>query len=343
MVWRGWASLLPCVAALLLLVPAPAQAKPGYVVSGGFRRAELNLKGSHGYAIQVALHGRRRIELSASNGSSVAVYLLPPVRARDDRIEARFPGLGRVSMEFRPVGPAQREPGFFPQCRGGETVKQAGYYEGLISLRGERGYTAVHRTRAPGQIFTMAKEICKRSIFGDPRQGPKEDVTHVTRLFAYSRSEGRLTSFSATTTSFPSESFSATSFLSAISERRGRMSIVRITVANGEQSDLLPGDTDPFPLSATVSPPDPFSGSAAFQRMPHGDNSWSGSLSAPLPGKGTVALAGQGFSVRLCQRCSSSATGRRSRRRMEFLLAVGRKAIASGVPQGSSGWVRPSP
>ncbi len=299
MVWRRWVSpLLPCMVAMLPLVPAPAQAKPGYVALGGFRTAELNLKGSHGYAIQVALRNRRQIALTASNGSSVAVYRLPPARARGDRIEARFPQVGHVSMEFRAVGPEQREPGFFPPCRGGETVKQTGHFEGLISLNGERGYTAVHRTRAPGQIFTMAKEICKRSIFNDSGREPKEDVT---RLFAYSKSRGRAISFSANTKSIPSASFASTSFVGHIFERRGRMRIARVTVAEGEQSELLPGDSNPFPALATVSPPDPFHGSAVFQRMPRGNNSWSGSLSAPFPGKGMVALAGQSFSAGLCQ------------------------------------------
>jgi hypothetical protein len=281
-------------AAALLLAPAIAVAKPGYVISPGSRTVELNLKGSRGYSIHIAEVNDRWTELFASSGRSAALYLIRR-HTRGSGIEAEFPGVGRVSMRFAPTGPPRREPGFFSACDGGATIKQPGYFLGLTRLRGERGYTTVHAIRAPGQVITMERETCRRSIFNEQSE-PEDDIT---QLVAYSRSGGRTVAFSGSTVHLTPRSF--TSFGGNITERRDQMTIVRYAFASGETSDLAPSDTGPFPLSATVTPPSPFKGSGVFQRVPGGDNSWTGSLRIAVPGVGQVRLAGPSFSARLCR------------------------------------------
>jgi hypothetical protein len=293
--WRRWALLLACATTALLLAPVGASAKPGYIVTPGDHAVELTLKGSHGYEISIVArnHG---FELDASRKANVVVYLLRRNRLRGDRIEAKLPGVGRVSLRFHPVGPVHREPGFFPQCRGGETVKQPGYLLGTIRFRGEQGYTAVRATRAQGQIVTRAKEVCKRSIFGHSKPKGEE---HTSRLFAYSRSGGRVVAFSAGTLRNPLST--ATFFSGSATDWREGMVIFREAVVLGAEDQFVMGDAGDFPLTASVTPPAPFLGSAAFQRMPEGNNAWTGSLSVDLPGVGPVALAGPDFSARLCQ------------------------------------------
>lgn len=299
--WGRWVGLLVCAAGALLLPPAGAVAKPGYVVSPGSHIVELMLKGSHGYAIQIAERNRRYLEVVASKGPSVVLYLTHHIPARDGVIDAKLPGVGRISMRFHPAGPARTEPGFFPPCHGGKTVTQRGYFLGTVHLRGERGYTTVKATRARGKIVTTAKEICNRSIFNDDSEPePEEDAT---RLFSYSRSKGRLVRFSASTLGAADlQSPNSTFFSGSVTEQRGGMVIFRQAIALGPRDDLAPGDAGKFPLTATITPPpDQFHGTAVFHRHSEGKNAWTGSLGVDLPGAGRVALAGASFSSRLCQ------------------------------------------
>jgi hypothetical protein len=296
--WRCWAILLACVTTALLLAPAGASAKSGYVVlSRGEHTVELNLKGSHGYAINILVRNGY-FKLSAYKKEIVVVYSPRHYHLRGDGIEAKLPGVGRVSVQFHPQEPKRREPSFFfPQkCYGGLTVKQAGYYLGTIRLHGERGYTAVNATSAPGKVETTAKEFCKRSIFEHPKPKPEEQKI---RLFAYSKSADRVVAFDASTLR---NSLSATtSFSGYTSELRSGMGILRWAVLLGPESDFLTSDASDLPTTATVTPPSPFLGSAAFQRLPGGNNAWTGLLSINLPGAGDVALAGPEFSASLCR------------------------------------------
>lgn len=290
---RTKAVLLTCVAAVLLAAPG-ASAKPGYVVLPGHHSVELGLRGSHGFRIGAAKFGRL-FYFQVGDERSVATYLNRSPRQKGDGIEAKFPGIGRISVRFQPKGPPQHEPPFFPQCEGGKITKQPGVFVGTIRFHGERGYTSVEATRASGEVVTSEKEICKRSIFDD---GPDVE-TDRTELWAYSRAKGQSAGFNASIWG-PSDS-PVTSFGASVVERRLGMTIFRITFVSGVESQLIAGDSRPHPLSAIVTPPTPFHGSAEFQRTAAGDSSWTGSLSVHFPGIGEVALTGSSFVARFCQ------------------------------------------
>jgi hypothetical protein len=288
------ATFLACLVAALFLATPGASAKSGYSVFPGYHEAEMRLKGSRGYEVQISARDRR-VVLTAYKSPSLALYLIPHARQKGDQIEAKFPGVGRISMRFHPAGPPHREPGFFPPCTGGETITQPGYFQGAIRFRGERSFTAVRATRVRGRAITVAKEICKRSIFSKNPPDPKEDAT---RLVAYSKSKGRVVTFSGSTThNLPPP---VTSFFGGIYEHRAGMSILRQAYSRGSENELISSTESNFPLSAIATPPDPFHGSASFQRT-GGDNAWTGSLSVSLPGAGRIDLAGQSFAARLCQ------------------------------------------
>lgn len=288
--------VLACTILALLTAPVLAGAKPGYVVFPGHHEVELSLEGSHGYSIEVT-KTNRFVEMFVNRDPDNAVYLIRRRQTNDDGIEAEFPGVGRISVEFHPVGPPHREAGFFPSCKGGETTKQPGYFQGTIRIRGERGYTSAHTARASGDVATVTKEICKRSAFNRSKSTPAEGET---RLFATSGpTHGRSVALSADTVNFGStvETF----FAGFASERREGMVIFRQAFVRGAAADLALGDTGDYPASATITPPVPFHGSAIFQRTAGGENSWTGSLSVELPGLGRVAMAGQDFSAKLCR------------------------------------------
>lgn len=295
---RRLSALIALVAAALLFVAVPAEAKPGYIVTPALSTAELQMKGTNGFAIQIKLWNGRLLEVSAYKTPDLVVYLTRRVHAQGNRIEATLPRVGRIRVDFQAAGRAHREPGFFPPCNGGETVKQPGYFQGTIRLRGERGYTTARATRVHGQIVKTAKEVCKRSIFNNSK--PKDEET--AHLFAWSSSKGRLVTFSATTLETPFLPSPASVFFSgSVREWRQGMTIFRQATANGTQGALAAADESEFPASATVTSAAPFQGSATFERKPGGANAWRGDLSVDLPGLGRVAFAGPGFEARFCQ------------------------------------------
>lgn len=289
--------LLSAVFLFAVAPPLAADAKPGYVVTPGEHWGALKLRGTHGYKIQIT-ETSRGLSVQAYKSSIAVIYGMRHSPAKGDGIDAELPGVGRVSLQFHPVGSPNTEPGFFPAwaCNGGETIKQPGYFLGTVRLRGERGYTTVHASRRRGQVVTTIREVCKRSIFNEDNEPePEEEVTH---LQALSRSKGRLVGFYASTPPFSLHPYAF--FWGFTSERRQRMMIFREAAPRGSLDDLALGDVGDFPFSATVTPPPPFHGSGNFQRLPGGDSSWTGSLSVNLPGAGRVALAGRGFSAKLC-------------------------------------------
>lgn len=291
---RTYPAFLACAVAALLALAPGTNAKPGYVVTPGSHSVELSLKGSHGFRISAGRFGRP-FYFQTADERSVTTYFKRSPRQRGDGIEAKFPGVGRISVRFQPQGAPQHLPPFFSRCEGGETTKQRGVFVGTIRFHGERGYTSVEATRASGEVTTSEREICKRSIFDD---GPDSEAER-TELWAYSRSKGQSIGFDASTWG-PAES-PLTTFGASVVERHRGLTIFRHTFAEGKESQLIAGDSRPHPLSATVTPPAPFHGSAEFQRAPEGDRSWTGSLSVDFPGLERVALTGPSFDAHFCQ------------------------------------------
>ncbi len=296
---------LACALVAFLAVPTLAAAKPGYIVFPGAHQAELHLRGSNGYSVSVSRTGDS-IEASASNGRSAVRYLPRPGHPRGDGIDAKLPGVGRISVRFHPIGAARREPGFFPPCKGGETIRRTGYFQGVLRLRGERGFTTVHAARARGSVITRTREICRRSIF-DP--GEPQDEANTTQLLALARSEGRAIVFSVSSIDLLTKVF--THVFASVIERREGMAIFRQAIVGAPKGAFALGDTGDHPASATVAPPEPFHGSAVFQRGQDGENSWTGSLSVILPGAGRVSMAGPRFSAQLCRDDGCHSSGAR--------------------------------
>jgi hypothetical protein len=310
--------LLLCTALALLVASACANAKSRFEVTPASHTAELALKGTHGYEISFLERNRSslQVDVSRPGGSFLfaplvaADYRIHEPRVRADEIAGTLPGLGRIAVRFHPVGGPRREAGFsIPGCRGGAIVKQRGYFKGTIRFRGERGYTAAHATRARGEAITHEKEICKRS----PNERSLPQRLIAARLQAFSKGRGRRVGFSVSTLKSAPANSRDSALVSGIVERRHGMKISRYVIAFGRHVLTL-GDSGEYPTSATVLPPEPFRGSAVFERGSLGQNSWTGTLSVPLPGAGLVPLTGANFSASLCQKggCTFSEPRRRA-------------------------------
>lgn len=111
--WLG-GTLAAGLAIATTVVPAHAEAKPGYFVFPGIRESQFSVKGTHGFEITVT-HIGRRIELHAGKGDRAAIYVVrAPKPTGDGTIEATFPGVGQISVRFHPSGRPQRTPSFDP-------------------------------------------------------------------------------------------------------------------------------------------------------------------------------------------------------------------------------------
>lgn len=299
---RGLLSLCIASAIVLLALPAGAAAKPGYYVIKPSRQISLHLRGSHGYAIQVYGLGPRRVLLIASKGNSSASYVVHG-KVSDDGVEADFGKAGRVAVRLRPAGPPEDETNsFVPGCHGKSSTTQRGRFVGSIRFLGEQGYTEVRTKGARGTVFHSYRQVCKRQS-GSRRQ-PRSLFPPLISLGAAS-SNRRLPWFSVFEEKPGNERgrffVEGATFEANQSERREGVSIDRSADLTAPSTTLTVSPLGSDPISATVSPPAPFSGAASFEETTEGHGAWTGDLEAELPGVGQVALTGPTYSASFCR------------------------------------------
>ena len=101
------------------------------------RAGHLSVKGSNGYGITID-RSPGGVILTAKRRGSSATYFAPGPGGNGDDIDAKFPGVGRVSVRFKPSGrPIKTE----AICAGAKPIRQPGIFRGTIAFRGERGFT----------------------------------------------------------------------------------------------------------------------------------------------------------------------------------------------------------
>ena len=273
-----------------------ASAKPGYATFPAERASYVTVNGTKGFQITI-VRANGRVQLTASKGNTSAIYIDRSAKAPADRIMARFPGLGEISLRFHPTAEVQELP---PFCRGRPPTKQAGIFRGTIRFKGERGFTQVVASRVRGYMYHSFKEVCRRSesgLFDDPVSGYS--------LTATARSHGGEVSFNAFRSTEDSMTQGDTHYSVVMSERRSGMIIGRTAFVRASPNTYVVEGPSTQPDSATVAPPAPFSGDASFHWISGMTAEWSGSLSVELPGAGIVPLTGAPFKSEICwnKRC----------------------------------------
>jgi hypothetical protein len=279
------------VAVACLLSVAPASAVTVEVEETWIRGStSFSLGASNGYTVSVERRGRQ-VTLTALRlgGFLAAASYTVPGSASPDRIEARFGNkLGRVSVRFKAkqvkkIGPRKG-------CTGKPAMDRSGVFVGTITFRGEGGYTTVDARRAQGRVIDTLVERCE---FPHTRRSARASASPLGPP-AVGASLGDRRGFGA---SISRRAGKRSVFYEAISrERRGRMRIFRGVFAKGrEDSFTYVGDLS----AATVKPPAPFEGEAAFLRERRGKGSWLGPLSVSFPGRDDVPMAGSRFVAQL--------------------------------------------
>ncbi len=294
-----------------VLAPVPAQAAPAEM--------KMSLPASHGYRMRIVGSPGGRVEVEAIKGASYANYAVPG-HVSSDRIEANLGRLGRVSVRFHAAG--ERTGGSPPSgCAGaGRSIHQVGTFSGTIRFRGEEGFTSVSATRAKGSLSRRCATEAGASKAG--ASNPTRSELFETILVAAARTDRRLISVD-------SEGFSDllpngeirnpdNLVVSHLEEDRGRISIDRSAIVEAKPVEVTPlGAT---PVTASLTLPRPFGGTATYREEPGGPPSWTGDLTVDLPGASDVPLTGPSFASILCRGRSSDPQLRRCQGRADGLL-----------------------
>ncbi len=289
----GWA--LALAIAITVILPTPATASPGHFTLPAMHHSEFTLPASNGYRLQVTETGNRQIYLTAKNGGSSVIYAVRGRKAAQDGIEAKLPGVGRISMHFEQVGKTKHSPPI-DNCEGDGSDTERGVFRGTVVFNGEKGFTRARAHRVSGTVHDSAKETCRRE-----KEGKGNPSFHTTLLTAVApRGKGLLSFFAAKFSSDSTPTPEQTAYSASLIEFKGPMSISRTVsqVASGESFTL--GEPSRRPTIASVAPPSPFVGTANFQLESNSTASWTGPLSVELPGLGPVGFAGPQFSAELC-------------------------------------------
>ena len=332
--WRG-AICLVGLGLALLAMPQGAAAEPGFYVSKPSHLKTLGVAGSNGYRVEVFSLDSRHLYLLASRfrirldqraiGTLSASYRFPARTTRSGGIRASLGSLGRISLDFQPSGPPKiNDEG--SGCKGRDPIEQDGRFVGILKFRGERGFTTVKAASIKGTVARSFRQVCRRPL-SEGRGGRTRPS--VVSLGAYAKGDATKPSFGVYESL--SHGVREPQFSATLNERRGPIEIARTAstqVADRATFAFSAPGTDP--VTASVAPPFPFSGSASFERTSDGAPTWAGDLAVELPGIGTAPLTGPTYTAKLCRslaclclpspRCGVlvSVSGRRLQSRAAF-------------------------
>lgn len=300
---NGWVYWL-CLALLVIgVAPASAAAAeknvsfdesdfPGQAV-------EFKLEGSNGYTIYFGAYSDPYIEGNDSRSelglgilregdSGVASYRTHAI-VSESYIKADLGPYGKVDLVRRPSGRKRTIP---VRCTGGDTFTyEPALYEGIVEFRGEHGYTGVEATQV--RALPLISSFCGS---GSGRGESRSSEERGARLKGTSYAHGRTLKFQVNKNHKRGRAL----FEAEIRERRDGVSIYRAV-----EGWLPPASFryDPDLETATLSPPQPFSGSASLNRVPNSVTAlWGGDLAIHFPGR-TARLAGPGMNVSLVHAC----------------------------------------
>lgn len=251
---------------------------------GAAPQVEFSRKASNGYSISFEANRGKATFAARSNSGSVMYSGRSSMS--NGRVHFSLGKLGRIDVRFKPDGSVdhRRPPSY---CTGREQTVRSGAFVGSIRFRGENGYTQLNTHRVHGEMATPRSWKCRFP------SGGSTEKTGVPMLVA--RTPHNRVVFIAIG---GSELFPFRLFIAGTSERRGALRIARSVLEEGKPfSFKAQGDL----TSATVAPPKPFTGTAAFVRNADGSAEWSGTLSVSLPNAKGIALTGPTFTAELAK------------------------------------------
>jgi hypothetical protein len=216
-------------------------------------------------------------------------------------VRARFGSMGRVSLRFRPSGRARKHDPQ-PGCEGRAKTTEDGRFIGHLSFRGE-GYFHVSSAKGKASIAHSPRLRCEKgqALESGSRSLQKyvaptplfPDESSIALLYASTRRHGRYVGITAM---HPEGSSPGADVQLGIVEPRHGMAIGHGVYLSGPSGTLLTSPPGAHPATATLTPPAPFYGEAAYSEE---SDAWTGTLGVKLAGL-SLPLTGPGFHVHLC-------------------------------------------
>jgi hypothetical protein len=270
---RLTASLVVAFALSVLAAPATAAVH---------RFASVRLPATNGY--QLKLYGYdHRLYLETTRGDAGVSYTGRGVITAQ-RLQFDLGPRGSFDLGFEPRG-KPRDRHLPPYCDG-FLRHQPGVFSGIATFTGDGGYTSASATSAPGVLTTSNARCRPPPLQVEPPPGHPHPHGHrIMGLEAHApyyapefEAWRRVDSGQVT--------FSADSW-----KREGAITISSYVAVRGAADSFVFGDGQ----RATVQPPPPFTGQAAYDGRANPQDIWTGDLAVELPAWGTVALTGPQF------------------------------------------------
>ena len=302
------------VAAVLLTATDTGQARLQRAGEFEVQQADtvgfLRLGKERDYTIALYMPNDRVVIFYAFRGEkskdSKAMHSIYAVRNLGDLergvVRARFGSLGRVSLRFRPSGRMRkRDPRL--GCEGGSETTEYGRFVGHLSFRGKGNYFHVSSARGEAYIAHFPRLRCEKgqALESRPRSLrkyvapslPFHEENSIALLYSSTRSHGRYVGITAM---HPEGSPPGADVQLGIVELMHGMAIGHSVYLNGPPGTLLTSLPGVHPAAATLAPPAPFYGEAAYSEE---SDAWTGTLGVKLAGL-SLPLTGPGFHVHLC-------------------------------------------
>ncbi|HXQ88195.1 MAG TPA: hypothetical protein VN733_01025 [Solirubrobacterales bacterium] len=297
------AAVMPLAFALLACSPAGAGAGGRDDADSSKKLIRIELEGSNDYSVSIVSSPRQRLTVLVAKDKveetpAVATeYLVQDTLPSPDRVKAKLPGLGSISVSFRPRGRA-RHPSP-PGCDGPLPTVQPGVVRGTIRFVGESDYTRVEAHRAEAVIEEPKGWRCRPGaeleVEGLRRRSEWTSNLSVDTIGAYFLArkykpgvlqEGQVLFVAEAGIAFET----APGHVPLVVYRRVKVAAPASAFA------------DQHPERIVVSPPPPFTGTATFFRTPESVFAWRGDLSVQYPGVDPEPLAGPDFEPDYCLR-----------------------------------------
>jgi hypothetical protein len=217
-------------------------------------------------------------------------------------VRARFGSLGRLSLRFLPSGRMRKDD---PQggCEGGMETTEYGRFVGHLGFRGKGNYFHISSAKGNAYLAHSPRLRCEK---GQAEESPPRslrkyvaptplfpDDDSIALLYSSARDHGRYVGITAM---HQEGSPPGADVQLGIVEPRHGMAIGHGVFLNGPRGTLLTSLPGVHPATATLAPPPPFYGEAAYSEA---SDAWTGTLGVELPGL-RLPLTGPRFHVHLC-------------------------------------------
>ncbi len=227
-----------------------------------------------------------------AGGVSESVYAVRSASRDPAVIRADFGRLGSIAVAFHPSG--KRRVATFDledkteRCIGAARVeRRLGAFVGTVSFDAENGYTAAELGRAPGTLGTSPYRNCTTLPSGSDQRRALAGSTAGPPAAALA-----LHGSAGTSSLFAFVEATGSSFHVTQAQQLGDgLVVLRRAQAAAPAAAFT---FDAAGTAATLRPPAPFSGSAAYSDSDHSPTAWAGDLSVHLPGL-RVPLTGPAF------------------------------------------------